>query len=161
MGPKYWLMKTEPDVFSIDDLLAAPNQIEGWDGVRNYQARNYMRDEFRKGDLVFVYHSRQNEPAIVGTAVVVKEAYPDASALNPKSKYFDEKSAKNGQSRWVMVDIQGKEKFSSPISLRTMREIPALGDMVLLKKGQRLSIQPVTKSEYSLIHTLGRKPSGG
>ena len=107
----YWLMKTEPDAFSFDDLINSKNRTDCWDSIRNYQARNMMRDEFKKGDLVFIYHSRIADPAIVGIAQVTKEAYPDHTALDPNEKYFDPKSEKLGESRWVMVDVQAKKYF--------------------------------------------------
>lgn len=144
-------MKTEPDVFSYDDLVAAKNSTEPWDGIRNYQARNFMRDDFSKGDLVFIYHSRIAEPAIVGVAKVVKEAYPDDSALDENEKYFDPKSAEKGESRWVMVDVKAVKKFKEPITLGQLREVPSLSEMKLLQRGQRLSIQPVTAKEWKTV----------
>jgi len=140
---KFWLMKSEPDVFSWDDLEGSLNQIGFWDGVRNYQARNFMRDEFKCGDLVFFYHSSCNSPGIAGVAEVVKEAYPDKSALDPKSEFYDEKSAKAGASRWVAVDVKAKQKFATPATLSEIRNTPALKAMLLLQPGQRLSVQPV------------------
>ena len=107
---KYWLMKSEPDAFGIDDLAARPGKREHWDGVRNYQARNFMRDDMKKGDKVLFYHSSCAEPGVVGVAKVVKEAYPDPSALNPESKYFDPKSDPDNP-RWFMVDIKFVKKF--------------------------------------------------
>lgn len=152
---RYWLLKTEPSVFSFQDLQAAPNQTTGWEGVRNYQARNFMRDEFKLGDLVFIYHSAVKEPAIMGTAEVVREAYDDVTALDPKSKYFDDKSQKAGKSRWVQVDVQARKLFPKPVTLQQCREQSSLSDMALLQKGQRLSIQPVTKSQWVKICKLG------
>ncbi len=149
-------MKTEPDVFSFDDLIAAPDQTECWDGVRNYQARNFMRDEFKLNDLVLFYHSRTAEPSIVGIAKVVKEGYPDDTALDPKEKYFDEKSARDGQSRWVMVDVKAFKRLKKPVSLKELREYSELKDMALLQRGQRLSIQKVTKKEFDFICDLGQ-----
>lgn len=149
-------MKTEPDAFSFDDLVSAPGRRDSWDGIRNYQARNMMRDEFCKGDQVFIYHSRIAEPAIVGVAEVVKEAYPDHTALDPGSKYFDPKSEEKGESRWVMVDVKAKQRFKSPVTLGFMRTVKELSNMALLKRGQRLSIQPVTAKEWQKITQLGQ-----
>lgn len=146
---KYWLMKTEPDVFSWNDLER--KRRASWDGVRNYQARNFMRDEFRLGDLVLFYHSSCPNPGIVGVAEVVREAYPDPTALDPKSEYFDPVSARDGASRWVMVDISPVKRFRNLASLAEIRHTKLLGSMLLLQKGQRLSIQPVTSKEFKII----------
>ena len=154
--PNYWLMKTEPDVFSFDDLIRSRNRTDSWDGIRNYQARNMMRDDFKMGDLVFIYHSRIAEPAIVGIAKVTKEAYPDHTALNINSKYYDEKSALKGESRWCMVDVQAVERLQTPVTIQQCREIPKLKNMALIKRGQRLSIQPVSLSEWKVICSLGK-----
>ena len=147
---KYWLLKSEPDVFSLEDLKNCPNQTEPWDGIRNYQARNLMRDEMKMGDQAFFYHSRQAEPAIVGTVRVVREAYPDHTSWDPSSKYFDEKSSPENP-RWLMVDVQFENEFSSPVTLKALRSIPELKEMFLLRKGMRLSVQPVTEAEFQLI----------
>ena len=147
---KYWLMKSEPDVFSLEDLKNCPHQTEPWDGIRNYQARNLMRDEMKVGDQAFFYHSRQAEPAIVGTVKVVREAYPDHTSWDPSSKYFDEKSSPENP-RWLMVDVQFENEFSRPVTLKEMRSIPELKEMFLLRKGMRLSVQPVTEAEFQLI----------
>ena len=152
----YWLMKTEPNVFSYDDLCAAHGSTEPWDGVRNYQARNYMRDQFAVGDLIFIYHSSIKTPAIIGIAEVVRSAYPDVSALDPESKYYDIKSAQLGKSRWVAVDVKAKEKFQKPLTVSQMRNIPGLANMKVLQKGQRLSIMPVTGEEWDLILSFTR-----
>ena len=156
MAKTFWLMKTEPDVFSFDDLVACPNMTEPWDGIRNYQARNFMRDEFKLGQEVFIYHSNSKEAGIYGIAKVVKEAYPDHTALDPKAKYFDEKSEAKGESRWVMVDVQATHRFKKPVLLKDMKEMPELEGMALLKQGQRLSIQHVSKDEWSYIKKLGK-----
>jgi predicted RNA-binding protein with PUA-like domain len=145
----YWLMKTEPDVFSWDDLVK--KKKAPWDGVRNYQARNFMRDQFRVGDQVLFYHSSCAEPGIVGVAEVVREAYPDPTALDPKSDYYDPSSAKAGESRWVMVDVAPVRKFRKLADLSAIRNTKGLQAMPLLQKGQRLSIQPVTAREFKLI----------
>lgn len=149
-------MKSEPDVFSFDDLTRRPKQTESWDGVRNFQARNFMRDQFRCGDKVLFYHSSTEIPGVYGLAEVVREAYPDPTALNAKSPYYDEKSAQDGVSRWVMVDVQAKERLREPVTLAMIRNTPALKDMLVLKKGQRLSIQPVTRQEWETICRLGK-----
>ena len=158
MPKSYWLMKTEPDVFSFDDLVRQKNHTDHWDGIRNYQARNFMRDQFKKGQKVFIYHSNTKEPGIVGIAEVVREAYPDHTALDPKEKYFDPKSADKGESRWVMVDIKATHRFKNLVSLSELRECDEVVDMALLRPGQRLSIQPVTSDEWAFIKGLG-KPS--
>jgi len=142
-------MKTEPDVFSWSDL--EQKKVASWDGVRNYQARNFMRDEFKLGDLVLFYHSSCAEPGIMGVAKVVREAYPDPTALDPKSEYFDAASAKAGASRWMMVDVSPVKAFKTPARLQDIRQTTALKSMLLLRPGQRLSIQPVTQEEYEVI----------
>ena len=147
---KYWLLKSEPDVFSLEDLKNCPNQTEPWDGIRNYQARNLMRDEMQVGDQAFFYHSRQAEPAIVGTVRVVREAYPDHTSWDPSSKYFDEKSSPENP-RWLMVDVQFENEFSRPVTFKELRSVPELKEMFLLRKGMRLSVQPVTEEEFQLI----------
>ncbi|MGQ7848344.1 EVE domain-containing protein [Granulosicoccus sp. 3-233] len=146
----YWLFKSEPDAFSIDDLKAMKGKKDHWDGIRNYQARNLMRDEMKKGDLGFFYHSSCKVPGIVGIVEVVREAYPDHTALDPESKYHDPKSTVDDP-RWVMVDVRFKRKFDDVLSLSALREVEALSDMVLLRKGSRLSIQPVTESQWQTI----------
>lgn len=145
-----WLMKSEPSAFSIEDLKNVPNGTDHWDGIRNYQARNLMRDEMKRGDRVLFYHSSADPTAVVGTARVVREAYPDHTALDPDSKYFDPKSMSENP-RWVMVDIQFESQFAVPLTLAELRKLPQLNDMMLLKKGQRLSIQPVTEEEFGTI----------
>ncbi len=145
-----WLMKSEPSAFSIEDLKNAPNGTDHWDGIRNYQARNLMRDEMKRGDRVLFYHSSADPMAVVGTARVVREAYPDHTALDPDSKYFDPKSTSENP-RWVMVDIQFESQFAVPLTLAELRKLPQLNDMMLLKKGQRLSIQPVTEEEFETV----------
>ena len=147
---KYWLLKSEPDVFSLEDLKNCPNQTEPWDGIRNYQARNLMRDQMKVGDQAFFYHSRQAEPAIVGTVKVVREAYPDHTSWDPSSKYFDEKSSPDNP-RWLMVDVQFESELSRPVTLKELRSVPELKEMFLLRKGMRLSVQPVTEAEFQLI----------
>ena len=150
---RVWLMKTEPDVFSFDDLLQAPRQTTCWEGVRNYQARNFMRDDFKVGDLALIYHSSTAEPGIAGIARVVRAAYPDPSALDPKSDYFDEASRKAGESRWVMVDVKAHATVNF-LPLSCIRSEKKLATMLLLQKGQRLSIQPVTSAEWNVLEPL-------
>lgn len=152
-NPNHWLLKSEPDAFSIDDLAAAPNKTTCWDGVRNYQARNTMRDDMKKGDLVFYYHSNAKPAGIAGIAKVVREAYPDHTAFDTKSKYFDAKSSPENP-RWFMVDIKLVRKFKRLIPLEELRDIKALKDMALLQKGSRLSVQPVTAREWDAILAL-------
>lgn len=156
MSTKYWLMKTEPETFSWQDLLKRPGRRESWDGVRNYQARNFMRDEFAEGQEVFIYHSSTGEPAIVGVARVARAAYPDPTALMPESPYFDPKSAEDGKSRWVMVDVEAVSSFAEPITLKALRDHPKLGSMALLQRGQRLSIQPVKPEEWKIICNMAK-----
>lgn len=150
MARRYWLMKTEPEVFSWDDLERAANRTTPWDGVRNYQARNFMRDEMQVGDGVLFYHSRQDPMAIVGIARVARTAYPDPTQFDPSAKYFDPTS-KPDAPRWVCVDVQAVRALETPLTLGVLRETPALADMLLLRKGQRLSVQPVRSSEWNAI----------
>jgi len=146
----YWLMKSEPDVFGIDDLAARPAQTEHWDGVRNYQARNWMRDDMKIGDQVLFYHSNCKPPGIAGIAEVSREAYPDHTAFDPESKYYDPKSSPDNP-RWVMVDLRFVRKFPQLISLDELKKIPQLCEMRLLQRGNRLSIMPVTTAEWKAI----------
>ena len=147
---KYWLMKSEPETFGIDALKKMPKQTEHWDGVRNYQVRNMFRDEFKKGDLAFFYHSNCTPPGIVGVMEVVKEAYPDFTAFDPESHYYDPKSSVDNP-RWLMVDVKFKKKFNRMISLNELRENPLLKDLAILRKGNRLSVVPVNKKEWQAI----------
>ncbi|MEZ4752118.1 MAG: EVE domain-containing protein [Bdellovibrionota bacterium] len=155
MAKKYWLMKTEPTTFSYEDLEKAPKKTTSWEGVRNYQARNLMRDEIKKGDAVIIYHSSTGEPAAVGMAEVVREAYPDANAMDPKHKYFDPKSKARGTNPWLMVDVKAAGKFKTPVTRDRMRESAALAKAMVLQKGSRLSVQPLTPAEYKTIVKLG------
>jgi len=149
----YWLMKSEPDVFGIDHLIAMPKKTEHWDGVRNYQARNMMRDQMKKDDLVFFYHSNCKEPGIVGVAKVVKQGYPDHTAFDPETKYFDPKSDPDNP-RWYMVDIKHKRKLKRTITLQELKQHPQLDGMALLRKGNRLSVMPVEKNQWDYILEL-------
>ena len=147
---KYWVMKSEPDTFGIDDLRSRPKKTEHWDGVRNYQARNMMRDDMKKGDLVFFYHSSCEVPGIVGIAKIVREAYPDPSAFDPDSKYYDPRS-KPDNPAWLMVDVQFVRKFKRTISLTEMKDQAELADFRLLQRGNRLSIMPATEAEWKFV----------
>jgi predicted RNA-binding protein with PUA-like domain len=149
----YWLMKSEPEAFSIDDLHVRPNQIEPWDGVRNYQARNFMRDDMQIGDQVFFYHSNCEVPGIVGIMAVASKSYPDASAFDPQSKYFDVKSSP-AQPRWFLIDVKYVRHTRRTIALAELKEHEFLENMQLLRKGNRLSIMPVTKEEWDYILRL-------
>jgi predicted RNA-binding protein with PUA-like domain len=145
----YWLMKSEPDCYSIDDLKK--ENVTVWDGVRNYQARNIMRDEMKKGDLVFFYHSNHKPPHIAGLAVIdSKEPVADPTQFDPKSEYFDEKSTKENP-RWMTVKVKFKKKFKDIIPLERIKSNPKLKDMKLVQKGARLSVQPVAKKEWDEI----------
>jgi len=144
----YWLMKSEPDTFSIEDLKR--KKREAWDGVRNYQARNFMRDEMRVGDSVFFYHSNCPEPGIAGIAQVASDAYPDPSQFDPKSKYFDAGSSRDNP-RWVLVDVKFVKKLKRVITLDELKNHPAIADMRLLRKGNRLSVMPVEAKEWKYI----------
>jgi predicted RNA-binding protein with PUA-like domain len=151
---RYWLMKSEPDEFSIDDLAKAPRQTTAWFGVRNYQARNYMRDEMRIGDRAFFYHSSCPEPGIAGIVEISRLAYPDATQFDPKSPYYDAKSSRDAP-RWVHVDVKLVRK-TKLLPLQTLRDTRGLDDMVTLRRGNRLSITPVTASEWKIIERLIR-----
>ena len=148
---RYWLMKSEPNAFSIDALQE--KQREPWEGVRNFQARNFMRDDMERGDLAFFYHSNCQPPGIVGMMELVKPSYPDFTAFDPASKYYDPKSTQD-KPRWFMVDVKFKQKFKAIIPLATLRQQVALENMLLLRKGNRLSIMPVSKKEWEAILML-------
>ena len=150
---RYWLVKSEPETFSFDDLLARPNRTTHWDGVRNFQARNFMRDEMKRGDLVFFYHSSADPTAIVGTAEVVRDGYPDPTAFDPKDSHYDPKSRKE-EPTWFMVDLRARNRFPKPVTLAELRGVSGLEKMVLLQKGSRLSVQPVTEREWEIICRL-------
>lgn len=157
---KCWLVKSEPTCFSIHDLAAAPDQTTFWSGVRNYQARNFMRDEMRPGDRVLYYHSSADPPAVVGTAVVVKPAYPDHTAWDHRDQHYDAKSTPQNPI-WYMVDIRLEQIFRAPVALNDLRSLPALKDMELLRQGSRLSVQPVRPAEYeAVLQTAARLARG-
>ncbi len=149
----YWLMKSEPDVFGIDDLMKAPGKTEPWDGVRNYQARNMMRDEMKKGDPVFFYHSNCKEPGIAGIMKIVREGYPDHTAFDPDEKYFDARSDPDNP-RWYMVDVKHVRKLKRVITLTELKSHPQLSGLVLVRRGNRLSIMPVSKKQWDFILSL-------
>lgn len=153
MPRRYWLMKSEPDVFSISDLADAPKQTTCWDHVRNFQARNFLRDEIQVGDGVLFYHSNAAPSAVVGTAEVIRAGYPDPSQFDPRSEYHDP-AARPDAPRWFMVDVKHASTFARPLPLEELRNTPGLEDMVLLKRG-RLSVQPVTPAEWRVITKLG------
>ena len=150
----YWLMKSEPDEFSIDDLARARGQTTPWFGVRNYQARNFMRDQMHVGDRAFFYHSSCPEPGIAGIVEVVASAHPDATQFDPESPYYDAKSTR-ASPRWLNVDVKLVEK-TRLVALAELRAQPALADMVILRRGNRLSITPVTPSEWKAVVALAR-----
>lgn len=150
---KFWLMKSEPSCFSIDDLLNMANKTTSWDGVRNYQARNFMRNQMTIGDQVFFYHSNCPHPGIVGIVEVISEAYPDHTAFDPNSDHPDPKSSP-ANPRWSMVDVRFKEKFNHKITLDALRQHAALAEMPLLRPGNRLSVLPLTAAEWQFINTL-------
>ena len=152
---KYWLMKSEPNCFSIDDLAKAPKKTTSWDGVRNYQARNFMR-EMEIGDQVFFYHSSAEPPCLVGVAEVVKKAYPDLTALDPKDDHYDPK-ATPANPIWEMVDIKFVKKFDEPLTLEDLRDVKELEKMELLRRGSRLSVQPVTAGEWKAVSGVAEK----
>ncbi|WP_182517036.1 EVE domain-containing protein [Dokdonella fugitiva] len=148
---RYWLMKSEPDVFSIDDLARV--RKEPWTGVRNYQARNFMRDGMSEGDGVLFYHSSCEVPGVAGLAEVASAAYPDPTQFDRKSEYYDEKSTRE-EPRWMLVDVAFKRKLKRTITLAELKEQPRLDDFALLKRGNRLSVLPVTKAQWDVILAL-------
>jgi predicted RNA-binding protein with PUA-like domain len=151
----YWLFKSEPDAFSIDDLAAAPKQTSAWDGVRNFQARNMLRDSIKKGDEAFFYHSSCAVPGIAGIVSIVKGGYPDASAFDPKHHHYDADS-NSGTPRWFMVDVKLQRKFPRIITLEELRAHAGkrLHEFVLLRRGNRLSVMPVAQKDWDFILTL-------
>ena len=148
---QHWLMKSEPGNYSIDDLKA--DRVTWWDGVRNYQVRNMMRDDFQKGDLAFFYHSECKEPGIVGIMTICSAAYPDPTAFDPKEKYFDPKSDPENP-RWLMMDVRYRRKLKRPITLKELRIHDELAEMPLLRRGNRLSITRVTLGQWTFIMSL-------
>lgn len=156
----YWLMKSEPDVYSIDDLQK--DRRTPWEGVRNYQARNFMRDDMKVGDEVLFYHSNAKPPGVAGRGRVCKEGYPDPTAFDPDSEYFDPKSDPEAP-RWILVDVEFVQKFDHLVALATLKEDPELVQMLVVQRGQRLSVQPVQAEEFERVLELakGAPPAGG
>jgi predicted RNA-binding protein with PUA-like domain len=146
---RHWLLKTEPGAFSWDDLMKAPDRTSSWDGVRNYAARNFMR-EMRKGDLAFFYHSSTDPSAIIGIAEIVREAYPDPTQFDAKDDHFDPKS-KRDEPTWSMVDVRARQALSKPLTLAELRGAKGLEKMELLRKGSRLSVMPVSPEEWKVV----------
>lgn len=155
---RYWLVKSEPETFSIDDLAHVPRQTTCWDGVRNYQARNYLR-EMAVGDHVLFYHSNADPPSVVGIAEVVRAAYPDDTQFDKRSDHYDATSTVE-QPRWDMVELKYQKKFPSSVPLDRLRQEPKLKGMMLLRKGSRLSVQPVSPAEWTLIVKLAGSQTG-
>lgn len=151
---RYWLLKSEPDVFSFDDLKKRPRKTEPWNGVRNYQARNYMRDDMKVGDLGLFYHSSCPQPGVAGILKISKAAYSDPTQFDKESEYFDA-GANPEAPRWMMVDVSFAGDMPAFVPLETLREDPALSELVILKRGNRLSITPVTEGEFKRICVLG------
>ena len=153
---QYWLMKSEPDVFSYDDLERAKDRTTLWDGIRNYQARNFMRDEMRVGDGVLYYHSNAQPPGVAGLAEIASEPYPDPTQFDPKSKYHDPKSDPDDP-RWILVDVRAVRPLERLVTLAELKAEPDLADMGVVQKGSRLSIQPVTAAEWKLVQKLAKR----
>ena len=154
--PRYWLFKSEPSSYSYDDLESEDDQTAEWDGVRNYQARNFMRDDMVIGDQVLFYHSNAKPPGVVGIARIVREGYPDDSAWNPDSRYYDSK-ADPANPTWMMVDIKADRRLPRFISLNELKANPALVDMMVTKRGQRLSVQPVKPEEWAEVLAMAER----
>ena len=155
MARRYWLMKSEPDAFGWEDLKKLPKRTSPWDGVRNYRARNFMRDDMKVGDGVLFYHSRVDPPAVVGVARVASAPYPDPTQFDRKSKYHDPKATKE-EPRWFLVDVQAERELGRPVPLPELKETPGLEDMMVTQRGARLSIQPVTPEEWRIVLRLGK-----
>ncbi len=153
---RHWLLKTEPGVFSFDDLLQAPDQTTDWNGIRNYQARNFLRDQMEEGDRVLIYHSSADPPVVAGLAEVVRRGYPDPTQFDPKDEHYDPESTPAAP-RWYQVDVKAVRKLSRAVSLEEIRRTKALAKMPLVQRGQRLSVQPVGPEEYALIVRMGSK----
>ena len=151
----YCLFKSEPDAFGINDLAARPEQTEPWDGVRNYQARNFMRDDVKVGDKLFFYHSSCKDVGIAGVAEITKAAYPDASQFNPESKYFDPKASQDNP-RWVCVNVTFVEKFKRVLPLAKIKSMPEIKELGVVKKGHRLSIMPVLPEEWDALYQAAK-----
>lgn len=154
MKRKYWLLKSEPGCYGIDDLAAERDQTTAWTGVRNFQARNFLRDAMSRGDLAIFYHS-VTDPSAVGVMEVVRAGYPDETAFDPRDGHFDAKSTPE-RPLWYAVDVRFAEKFAHPVPLKAMRAVAALSGMELLRKGSRLSVMPLTRQEFDTVCALGR-----
>lgn len=152
---RHWLIKSEPGTFSIDDLASSPRRTTCWDGVRNYQARNFIRDQMKKGDLAFFYHSSCPEPGIVGIVEITREAYADETAFDPRDKHFDPKSERSNP-RWYVVDVRLKRKLEKPLTLVKLKQHAGdrLSDLRLLKRGNRLSVMPISSKDWRFILSL-------
>lgn len=147
---RYWLMKSEPDTYSLSDLMQEKNQVTAWEGVRNYQARNFLKSEMQIGDEAFFYHSSCATPGIVGIVEIVRAGYPDPSAFDPNSPYFDPKSQQE-KPRWYRVDVKFKKQLPHPITLAQMKQNPQLNGFILTRPGNRLSVIPVTEKQWQII----------
>ena len=148
MANNYWLFKSEPTAYSYQDLVS--DEVAEWDGVRNFQARNFLRDQIKSGDYVLFYHSNTKPPSVIGTATVVKDGYPDHTAWNPESEHPDPKSSPENPI-WYMVDIAPLQQFRNPVALDDIKSNPDLSDMLLIRRGMRLSVQPITEVQYQII----------
>lgn len=155
---QFWLMKSEPEVYSIEDLRNEKNQTTMWEGVRNYQARNFLRDQMAIGDEVLFYHSNCKPPAIVGLAKIASNAYPDPTQFDPQSPYFDEKSDRENP-RWLVVDVRFKAMLTNPVTLPEIKEDRLLKDMKVAQRGMRLSVQPVDPAHFKRVVELSRHSS--
>ncbi len=155
--PRCWLFKSEPSSYSYDDLESEDDQTAEWDGVRNYQARNFIRDDMAVGDQVLFYHSNAKPPGVVGIARIVREGYPDTTAWDSNSRYYDPKS-NPANPTWMMVDIKADRRLPRFISLNELKANPALVDMMVTKRGQRLSVQPVKPEEWAEVITMAERP---
>jgi predicted RNA-binding protein with PUA-like domain len=153
---RYWLMKSEPDVFGIEHLAKAPKRTASWGGVRNYQVRNMLRDEIKKDDLAFFYHSSCPEPGVVGVMQVTRDAHPDTTQFDPKDEYYDPKSTR-AKPLWYAVDVTLKESFKNPVLLQELRDSAALKELQTLRRGNRLSITAVTPAEWKAILALAHR----
>ena len=152
MANNYWLFKSEPTAYSYQDLLS--DEVAEWDGVRNFQARNFLRDQIKSGDIVLFYHSNTKPPSVIGTATVVKDGYPDHTAWDPNSEHPDPKSNPENPI-WYMVDIVPLQQFRNPVALDDIKSNPNLSDMLLIRRGMRLSVQPITEVQYKIICEMG------
>ena len=156
MAKRYWLVKSDPETFGLPELAASPERTTRWDGVRNYQARNHLRDDMQPGDGVLFYHSQSDPPAVVATAKVVRAGYPDPSQFDRKSPGHEPRATPE-RPVWYAVDLKLDQVLGRPVTLAELRDEPDLGQMVLLRKGSRLSVQPVSAAEWRIVTALGRR----